>query len=155
MTSFAARAIGITGVFAVLAASACAKQDETAQPVTANGAQQPYGYAPNGQPPYGQQQAPYGQQTAPYGQQQAPYGQPTAYPTPAPTAPTAPTAPPQAAQLSTPGPFATPCQSDQLCGLAKCNVQAQKCVFPCKLPTDCATGASCNAATGFCLPGGS
>lgn len=34
-SSFAARAIGITGVFAVLAATACAKQDETPQPVTA------------------------------------------------------------------------------------------------------------------------
>ena len=150
-SSFAARAIGITGVFAVLAASACAKQDQTPQPVTANGAQQPYGYAPNGQPAYGQQTAPYGQ--APYGQQTAPYGQQTA---PQPTAAyPAATAAPQAGQLSTPGPLALPCQTDQTCGLAKCNTQVQKCVFPCQLPTDCATGASCNAATGFCLPGGS
>ena len=56
--------------------------------------------------------------------------------------------------MATPGPLALPCQNDAACGFAKCNVQYQKCAFPCQGPVDCAAGNSCNAATGLCLPGG-
>ncbi|HEY8072543.1 MAG TPA: hypothetical protein VIF62_00490 [Labilithrix sp.] len=81
---------------------------------------------------------------------------PPAYPTAPPAYPTAPapTAPPPATSLSTPGPLALPCQQDSACILARCNVQYQKCVFPCQTPADCAQGASCNTPTGLCLPGG-
>lgn len=76
--------------------------------------------------------------------------------TPAPVAP-APAvgaAPPAAAgTMATPGAFALPCTSDASCGLARCNVQFQKCAFPCAGPVDCAAGAACNALTGLCLPG--
>jgi hypothetical protein len=96
----------------------------------------------------------------------APYvapGQPAAYPqpavtaaTPAPVAPAAtpiPGAPATGGTMATPNAFALPCQNDQSCGFAKCNVQFQKCAFPCQSAVDCAAGASCNTVTGLCLPG--
>ena len=55
--------------------------------------------------------------------------------------------------MATPGPLALPCQNDSACGFAKCNVQFQKCAFPCQSAVDCAAGASCNTTTGLCLPG--
>jgi len=70
--------------------------------------------------------------------------------TPAPVA-TAPGAP--AGTMATPGAFALPCANDSACGLARCNVQFQKCAFPCAGPVDCAAGAACNTVTGLCLPG--
>jgi len=98
-----------------------------------------------GQPPapgYGQPPAPgYGQPPAPgYGQPPAPgYGQPP--PAPAPAAPAAP-----------PSPLAAPCQSDLICGTHKCNIQTQRCAFPCaNAATDCAPGMACTG--GVCLPG--
>ena len=93
----------------------------------------------------------------------APYAPPTqpgatAYPQPAVTAaapaPVAPAAPAAGGAMATPNAFALPCQNDQSCGFAKCNVQFQKCAFPCQSAVDCAAGASCNTVTGLCLPGG-
>jgi hypothetical protein len=53
--------------------------------------------------------------------------------------------------MSVPGPAAFPCSNDSACGLAKCNTQYGKCVFPCSnAAVDCAAGASCIA--GFCVP---
>jgi len=72
--------------------------------------------------------------------------------TPAPVA-AAPAAAPAAGTMATPGAFALPCTTDASCGLARCNVQFQKCAFPCAGPVDCAAGASCNTMTGLCLPG--
>src|SRR6478736_2415182 len=75
--------------------------------------------------------------------------------TPAPVA-TAPAAVPGAAPagtMATPNAFALPCTSDASCGLGRCNVQFQKCAFPCAGPVDCAAGATCNTMTGLCLPG--
>ncbi|EYF05942.1 hypothetical protein [Chondromyces apiculatus] len=97
--------------------------------------QQPYGQQPYGQQPYGQQ--PYGQpQTQQYPQQQYPT-------TPAPTQ-TAPAAPAN--------PLALPCQNDGVCGTHKCNLQTQKCAFPCAVSaTDCGAGFGCMG--GVCLPG--
>ncbi|MGH7286111.1 MAG: hypothetical protein ACRELY_31715 [Polyangiaceae bacterium] len=82
--------------------------------------------------------------------------QPTAgYPPPATGAP-ATAAPVAGGTMATPGPLALPCTSDSNCGLAHCNTQFQKCAFPCaNTAIDCIQGASCNTATGFCLPGGS
>lgn len=96
----------------------------------------------------------------------APYAAPA--PTPAPVAqqPAVVAAPPVAAApaaapaapaggtMATPNAFALPCQNDQSCGFARCNVQFQKCAFPCASAVDCAAGATCNAVTGLCLPGG-
>jgi hypothetical protein len=61
---------------------------------------------------------------------------------------------PNAAPMATPGPLALPCQNDQACILAKCNMQYQKCAFPCQSAADCAAGATCNPMSGLCLPGG-
>jgi hypothetical protein len=86
-----------------------------------------------------------------------PTGQPTGYPTGQPTGyPTAtgpvPTATGSAA-MAVPGPLALPCSAG--CGLAKCNMQYQKCAFPCaNSDADCIQGAMCNAMTGLCLPKG-
>ena len=63
-------------------------------------------------------------------------------------------APAAGGTMATPNAFALPCQNDQSCGFAKCNVQFGKCAFPCAGPVDCAAGATCNAVTGLCLPGG-
>lgn len=91
--------------------------------------------------------------------------QPAAYPQPAvtaaqpapvatiPQAAPAATTPAAAGTMATPNAFALPCQNDQACGFAKCNVQFQKCAFPCQSAVDCAAGASCNTVTGLCLPG--
>jgi hypothetical protein len=113
-----------------LAASGCAKDPET---------------APAAAP------APY---VAP-----APAAPTAAYPQPAVTAATpapaaaVPGAAPATGAMATPNAFALPCQNDASCGLAKCNVQFQKCAFPCQSAVDCAAGASCNTMTGLCLPG--
>lgn len=72
--------------------------------------------------------------------------------TPAPVA-TVPAAAAPAGAMATPNAFALPCTSDASCGLGRCNVQFQKCAFPCAGPVDCAAGATCNTLTGLCLPG--
>lgn len=116
----------------------------------------PQGYPPGvypGYPPGVYPQQGYPQQGYPQQPPQQGYPQQGGY-QPQPGVPQQPTPAPTAATLSTPGPMALPCQTDQSCGLAKCNTQFQKCVFPCLQPTDCAAGASCNTMTGLCLPGG-
>jgi hypothetical protein len=56
--------------------------------------------------------------------------------------------------MATPGPLALPCQNDSACGFARCNVQFQKCAFPCQnSQLDCGAGNGCNTTTGLCLPG--
>lgn len=72
--------------------------------------------------------------------------------TPQPVA-TTPVAAAPAGTMATPGPLALPCTSDASCGLARCNVQFQKCAYPCASAVDCAAGAACNTLTGLCLPG--
>ncbi len=67
-------------------------------------------------------------------------------------APVVPAATPGGA-MATPGPLALPCTSDASCGFARCNVQFQKCAFPCASAVDCAAGNGCNTMTGLCLPG--
>ena len=134
--------LGAPLFFAVVGTTACAKQDDTIPPQQPGQyPQQPGQYPQQPGPQYPQQ---YPQQGVP--QQGYPQQQPQPGYTPAPAA-----AP---AGLSTPGPLALPCQNDGACGTARCNVPVGKCVFPCQLPTDCATGNSCNTMTGLCLPGG-
>ena len=59
--------------------------------------------------------------------------------------------PPQGGTMAVPGPLALPCQNDSGCGLARCNVQYQKCAFPCiNAALDCIAGAQCMA--GACVP---
>ena len=104
--------------------------------------QQGYGQPPPGQ--YGGQQPGYGQQQPGYGQQQPPAGQYGGQ-QPAPAA------------QGQPSPFALPCQSDITCGTHKCNLQMQKCAWPCASSADCAAGFSCMGAggpTAMCIPGG-
>jgi hypothetical protein len=114
----------------------------------------PQPYPPQGQYPQGQypqQQGQYPQQQGQYPQQQYPQqpGAPATAPGAAPGA-----APAAGGTMATPGPLALPCQNDSACGFAKCNVQFQKCAFPCQnTAVDCAPGNACNTATGLCLPG--
>jgi hypothetical protein len=122
----------------VLTVSACAKDNDT-PPAAA-----PAPYAAPGAPPVA-----------------TPYPQPAVTAaTPAPVAPVpdgtpaAPVAPAAGGTMATPNAFALPCQNDQSCGFARCNVQFQKCAFPCQSAVDCAAGANCNTVTGLCLPGG-
>jgi hypothetical protein len=123
----------------VLSVSGCAKDNDT--PAAA-----PAPYVAPGQP------AP----TAAYPQPAVTAATPAPVPVaPAaiPATPAAPAAPAAGGAMATPNAFALPCQNDQSCGFAKCNVQFQKCAFPCQSAVDCAAGASCNAVTGLCLPG--
>ena len=69
--------------------------------------------------------------------------------------PAATVAPGAAGPMATPGPLALPCTADSACILARCNTQYGKCAYPCQTAADCSTGASCNAMSGLCLPGGS
>src|SRR5262245_12537503 len=115
-----------------IVSSACSRGRDAEEPTdeygnNAYGQQQPGQY---GQPPPGQ----YGQ--PPPGQ----YGQPPPgqYGQPPPGQPPPQTAPPS--------PLALPCQSDLTCGTHKCNLQTQRCAFPCAAPTDCAAGFSCMGA---------
>ncbi len=78
----------------------------------------------------------------------APAAAPAAVPAAVPAAPAA------GGTMATPNAFALPCQNDQSCGFARCNLQFQKCAFPCASAVDCAAGATCNGVTGLCLPGG-
>ncbi|MBI4703771.1 MAG: hypothetical protein HY744_21895 [Deltaproteobacteria bacterium] len=108
------------------------------------GGQQPTGYDQYGNPVYGQQPGGYpGQQPGGYpGQQPGGYPgqQPGGYPGQQP-----------GGQGAQPSPLAPPCQSDQTCLTYRCNLQTQRCAFPCTGPADCAAGYSC--LTGLCVPG--
>lgn len=58
-------------------------------------------------------------------------------------------------QLATPGPTALACQNDSMCMFHHCNMQFQRCAFPCVADTDCIQGAHCMVALGpaaFCSP---
>src|SRR5690242_8471926 len=109
-------------------------------------------YDPNN--PYAQQQAPgaYGQQ-GPYPQQ----GYPQQQPYPQQGQPVPGQYPPQAQPTATApaSPLALPCQNDLICGAHKCNLQTQRCAFPCTANTDCAAGFACmgaGGATAICVP---
>jgi len=109
------------GICSLLLATGCKKEDETPQPNT----------AANMQPGYQQQPGGYPQQPAQTPQQgTAPTGAPAGSPTP--------------------NALATPCKSDAECIGAKCNLQAQKCQFPCGSNNDCQTGWAC--MMGACAP---
>jgi hypothetical protein len=160
------RTFGILSLVTVTAgcvlAAACQKQDATPAPATAASGQTPgqmpgqmQGYPQQGYPQQGYGQQPYPQQQ--YPQQQYPQQQYPQQPMPQTAAPTPgvpATAPTAATGMATPGPLALPCTTDQACGLARCNTQFSKCAYPCQSAADCATGNSCNAMTGLCLPGG-
>ena len=118
-----------------IVASACGGADQAPPNV-------PSAYPQQGYPQQGYPQQPQGypQQPQGYPQQPQPYPQqPQVQPTATATTP-----------MATPGPLALPCQSDGACGLHRCNVQAQKCAFPCQTPVDCAGGNQC--MMGACVP---
>ncbi len=129
----------------VCAIAACAKKDETPAPVTGQQPYAPNGYATGAPAGYPAGTAPQGYATA------APQGYATAAPQGYATAAPPATAPAPGA-MATPGPLALPCQNDSSCGLAHCNVQFQKCAFPCASAADCIQGSSCNTMSGLCLP---
>jgi hypothetical protein len=129
--SFAA--LGVVSVVALV--DAC-KKDEP-PPVAPAPSAQPYGQPQPGQPGY--------QQGYP-----AQPGQPGYQPQPG-----QPGAAPVAGQMATPGPTALACQNDSQCMTHRCNMQYQKCAFPCVSDADCIQGASCFVAGGpaaACLP---
>jgi hypothetical protein len=148
----------VASVFIALVAVACDKPATQPTPATAAGqapvAGQPTQYPAQGAPQQGYvQQQPTAAPPGTYPQQG--YAQPAPAPVGAAPVAAAPgAAPTGAAPMATPGPLALPCQNDQACGLAHCNTQYGKCAFPCQSAADCIQGASCNAMTGFCLPGG-
>ncbi len=130
MTRFA---LPFVGLVSVIALSAACKKDEP-PPVAPVASAQPYG-----QPGYPSQPGQPG-----YGQPGQP-GQP-GYPQPG---------QPQAGQMSTPGPTALACQNDSQCMTHRCNLQFQKCAFPCQSDADCIQGTACMVALGpaaACLP---
>lgn len=139
--------LGTAGALALCIATVAAcgkKEDETPQPNVPQGQYGQPGYTdPNaGYPQQGYPQQGYPQQG--YPQQGYPQG----------TDPSQQPATGAPGQMATPGPLALPCQNDSGCGLAKCNVQFQKCAFPCaNSQLDCIQGAQCNTTTGLCLPG--
>lgn len=150
-----AGAVVFSAGFFLIVLAACTEGREAQDP-----SQQPP-YDPNnpyaqqqGQNAYGQQGAPYPQQGAQYPQQGAQYPQQGAqYPQQGGQYPPA-TAPATTAQP--PSPLALPCQNDLVCGTHKCNLQTQRCAFPCSANPDCAAGFSCFGAgspTALCVPG--
>jgi hypothetical protein len=102
------------------------------------GPQQPYPQQPYPQQPYPQQ--PYPQQTGP----QQPYPQQTG-PQPLSAAAAAP------CRRQPASPLALPCSSDITCGAHRCNMQTQRCSFPCAASAECNAGFGCMA--GVCVPG--
>ncbi|OJY29949.1 MAG: hypothetical protein BGO98_50035 [Myxococcales bacterium 68-20] len=77
------------------------------------------------------------------------YQQPQPQPQPQPSATVAP------GQMATPGPTALACQNDSQCMTHRCNLQYQKCAFPCLSDADCIQGTTCFVAGGpaaACLP---
>jgi hypothetical protein len=144
--------IATFGLCSLLLATGCKKEDETQQPNTAANMQGGYQQQPGGyqQQPGGYQQQPGGYQQQPQGGYQQPppggYQQPPPNTTPQQGA----TAPAGGAASPPPNALATPCKSDAECIGAKCNLQAQKCQFPCGSNNDCQTGWAC--MMGACAP---
>jgi hypothetical protein len=98
--------------------------------------------------PAGTGAVPPGGTAYPPGYQQPGYQQPGYQPTPT-------TPAPQAGQMATPGPTALACQNDSQCMTHRCNMQFQKCAFPCVSDTDCVQGTTCFVAGGpaaICVP---
>jgi hypothetical protein len=59
---------------------------------------------------------------------------------------------PMQSKMATPGPGAFQCTSDAQCLLGKCNVQFNRCAYPCRsTENDCKVGNVCTAS-GVCLP---
>ncbi|MBX3263825.1 MAG: hypothetical protein KF782_29400 [Labilithrix sp.] len=120
----------VVGVVSVLGALVACSKDEP-PPATPAQPAQPYTQPQPGQPGYVPQP-----------------GDPNYQPQPQPGAP----AP---GQLATPGPTALACQNDSQCMTHRCNLQYQKCAFPCVSDADCIQGATCFVAGGpaaACLP---
>ncbi len=135
MRTFATLAVAVTVTGFISVAGGCGKKDDAPAAVAPQG--QP-GYPPPGTPGY-----------------PPPPGQPTAgYPPPPGPAPTGvpPAPPPAAAGMSVPGPLAAPCAADgPSCGTHHCNVQYQKCAFPCaNADADCLAPNGC--ILGLCVP---
>ena len=127
-------AVGVVSMVVLSLASAC-KKDEP-PPVAPVPSAQPYGQP--GQPGYPAQPGQPGYTAQP--------GQP-GYP----AQPTAPAA----GQMATPGPTALACQNDSQCMTHHCNLQYQKCAFPCQSDADCIQGTTCFVALGpaaACVP---
>lgn len=125
-------ALGVASVVGLALVAGCSKDEPP--PATPVATQQPYGQQP-GATGYPQQGYP------------AQPGQP-GYP----AQPGAAGAP---GQLATPGPTALACQNDSQCLTHKCNLQYQKCAFPCVSDTDCIQGSTCMTALGAaaaCVP---
>ncbi len=121
----------VVGVVAVVSLSAACKKDDPPPAAPAPSAQ-PYAQPQPGQPGYQPQPGQPG------------YGQPQPQPTQ-----------PVPGQMATPGPTALACQNDSQCMTHRCNLQYQKCAFPCVSDADCIQGASCFVAGGpaaACLP---
>ena len=125
-------AVGIVSAVALVVAC---KKDEP-PPVAPAPSAQPYGQP--GQPGYPPQPGQPGYEQP--GQQGYPQQQPGA---------------PAPGQMATPGPTALACQNDSQCMTHRCNMQYQKCAFPCLSDADCIQGATCFVAGGpaaACLP---
>src|SRR5262245_20438053 len=120
MRKFVAVAAAVTGCIVVIAA--CGNKDSTPN-AAAPTATAPGQYPPGQYPPQ-----PYGQPGQPG---QYPPPGPAPAPGPYPPAPGPGPAPAPAATMATPSPIATPCQNDGPCLTHHCNMQYQKCAFPC------------------------
>lgn len=136
MARFAFIAVGLVAVVALV--PACKKDDPP--PVTPAPSAQPYGQPgdPNQYPP---QPGQPGYQPQP-GQPGYP-GEPGQPGAPAP------------GQMAVPGPTALACQNDSQCMTHRCNLQYQKCAFPCQSDADCIQGTTCFLAGGAlaaCMP---
>lgn len=118
-------AVGVVSSVAVLSLASSACKKDEPPPVAPTPSAQPYVQTP---PQPGQPGY------------QPPAGQP---PAPAP------------GQMSTPGPTALACQNDSQCMTHRCNLQFQKCAFPCQSDADCIQGTTCFTALGpaaACIP---
>lgn len=144
----AALTLGLVGVLV----SACNRGREAEDGYDQQGGQygqQGYGQPGYGQPGYGQPgygQPGYGQPG--YGQPgygQPGYGQP-GYGQPG--------VPPPATAAAPASPLALPCSNDAICFPNKCNLQTQKCAFPCASVADCTQGLNCVAPMPVCVPAG-
>jgi hypothetical protein len=83
-----------------------------------------------------------------------PYTPPPGQPGMQPGAPPPATAP-APGQMAVPGPTALACQNDSQCMTHRCNLQYQKCAFPCQSDADCIQGTSClmpGQALSACMP---
>jgi hypothetical protein len=142
------REVLMGGAFIAMLVPACSNNRDAEDPSSQQNAynQQGYpqqqGYPPQqqGYPPqqqgYPPQQQGYPPQQQGYPPQQQPAAQPTA--------------------AAAPSPLALPCTNDMICGTHKCNMQTQRCAFPCAANTDCTGGFTCMGAggpTAICVPG--